>query len=205
MSMHKTPLTEIERTGLEKHRLPVGAPSQLSDCFRLGVKHGLEANTQAVPDGPTEKMIDEGLNAYYGISPYSPSVWSTDGARVRYALKAALAASPQPVVLPVQEEPVAQWQKMHSLRTDGRWENTNEHDAKWWALNSLGWKIRALYTHPAPQPERVPLTPLAQAMQMYEQYPTYRGTRALSWLEAPQEVRDEWMQKAAHGITKKGD
>ena len=38
MSMHKIPLTELEREGLNSHRLVVAAPSQLSDCFRLGMK-----------------------------------------------------------------------------------------------------------------------------------------------------------------------
>ena len=48
-----------------------------------------------------------------------------------------------------QGEPVAQWQKRHLLRTDGKWENTNEHDAKWWRLgHAQGWEIRTLYTTP---------------------------------------------------------
>lgn len=42
MSMHKIPLTHIERTGLVKHGLDVDTPSQLSDGFRQGVAHGLE-------------------------------------------------------------------------------------------------------------------------------------------------------------------
>jgi len=46
---------------------------------------------------------------------------------------------------PAQREPV-QWQKLHPLRTDGHWENTNEHDAKWWRDNAKGWQVRALYT-----------------------------------------------------------
>lgn len=37
MSLHKQPLTELEREGLIKHCLPVDTPSQLSDAFRLGV------------------------------------------------------------------------------------------------------------------------------------------------------------------------
>lgn len=37
MSMHKKPLTEVERSGLEAHGLPIGAPSQCSDSFRNGV------------------------------------------------------------------------------------------------------------------------------------------------------------------------
>ncbi|AUR89097.1 hypothetical protein NVP1121O_069 [Vibrio phage 1.121.O._10N.286.46.C4] len=37
MSMHKQPLTDCEKVGLELHRLPVGTPSQLADAFRLGI------------------------------------------------------------------------------------------------------------------------------------------------------------------------
>ena len=47
-----------------------------------------------------------------------------------------------------QAEPVALWQKRHLLRTEGAWENTNEHDAKWWSEKAQGWEIRALYTTP---------------------------------------------------------
>jgi hypothetical protein len=42
MSMHKIELTQLERAGLERHHLAVGSPSQLSDCFRLGVKWAQE-------------------------------------------------------------------------------------------------------------------------------------------------------------------
>lgn len=38
MSMHKVPLTKLERDGLEAHHLAIGTPSQLSDCFRSGVQ-----------------------------------------------------------------------------------------------------------------------------------------------------------------------
>ena len=41
MSDHKKPLTALERKGLQKHGLPIGMPSQLSDCFRLGVAWAL--------------------------------------------------------------------------------------------------------------------------------------------------------------------
>ncbi len=44
MSMHKTPLTQSERLGLTSHGLTVDAPSQMSDCFRLGM--AWEANAQ---------------------------------------------------------------------------------------------------------------------------------------------------------------
>lgn len=37
MSMHKQKLTDDERTGLLAHSLIIDAPSQLSDCFRLGM------------------------------------------------------------------------------------------------------------------------------------------------------------------------
>jgi hypothetical protein len=38
MSMHKIPLTKLERKGLIAHGLDVGTPSQLSDCFRHGYR-----------------------------------------------------------------------------------------------------------------------------------------------------------------------
>lgn len=41
MSMHKIPLTEIEKMGLEKHGLDIGTPSQLSDVFRQGIQWAL--------------------------------------------------------------------------------------------------------------------------------------------------------------------
>ena len=53
-----------------------------------------------------------------------------------------------------KQEP-EQWQKRHPLRTQGKWENTNEPDAKWWQDNAQGWDIRALFTSP---PKRQPLT-----------------------------------------------
>ncbi len=43
MSMHKIPLTELEQLGLEKHKLSTDKPSQLSDCFRLGVQHATQS------------------------------------------------------------------------------------------------------------------------------------------------------------------
>ena len=42
MSMHQIPLTDIERAGLKAHGLPIGTPSQISDCFRHGVKWAQE-------------------------------------------------------------------------------------------------------------------------------------------------------------------
>ena len=51
-----------------------------------------------------------------------------------------------------RQEPVAQWQKRHLHHWEGKWENTNEHDAKWWRDNAQGWEIRALYTSPQSKP-----------------------------------------------------
>jgi hypothetical protein len=51
------------------------------------------------------------------------------------------------------EQDPEQWQKRHPLRTQGKWENTNEPDAKWWQENAQGWDIRALFTSP---PKRQP-------------------------------------------------
>lgn len=46
MSMHKVPLTKLERDGLEAHHLAIGTPSQLSDCFRLGVQWAIAAQEE---------------------------------------------------------------------------------------------------------------------------------------------------------------
>lgn len=60
MSMHRIPLTDIEREGLKAHGLgrDIGKPSQLADCFRQGVKWGqdqersrLHAENEALQSG----------------------------------------------------------------------------------------------------------------------------------------------------------
>jgi hypothetical protein len=48
MSMHKTQLTELERTGLVAHGLACDAPSQLSDAFRLGIAWAQNSVPQSV-------------------------------------------------------------------------------------------------------------------------------------------------------------
>lgn len=42
MSMHRIPLTQVERDGLKAHGLAIGKPSQLSDVFRQGIQYALE-------------------------------------------------------------------------------------------------------------------------------------------------------------------
>lgn len=51
MSMHNISLTPLEKEWLEKHRLPVGTPSQLADAFRHGVAWALRDTVPAVPSG----------------------------------------------------------------------------------------------------------------------------------------------------------
>jgi len=46
MSMHKKPLTPLEEEGLRVHHLTIGAPSQLSDAFRIGMAWA-QRNSQA--------------------------------------------------------------------------------------------------------------------------------------------------------------
>ena len=50
-------------------------------------------------------------------------------------------------------------------------------------VRAQGWKL-------------VRETPRELAEQLYAQHPTYHGTRALAWLEAPNEVKREWLDKA---------
>ena len=42
MSVHRIPLTELERAGLINYGLAVGKPSQLSDVFRHGMKWAID-------------------------------------------------------------------------------------------------------------------------------------------------------------------
>ena len=44
-------------------------------------------------------------------------------------------------------EPVTQWQKRHPDDEDGRWQNTDAGDAKYWESRP-GWQFRALYAAP---------------------------------------------------------
>lgn len=77
--------------------------------------------------------------------------------------------TPQPVV---GVEP-AQWQKRHQLRTNGEWENTKAHDAKWWSDNSQGWEIRALYTTPQPTQAQAEPKSGAKSFQTYGEANAY--------------------------------
>lgn len=70
MSMHKIELTDLEKSGLTAHRLAIGKPSQLSDCFRLGVKWAIE-NTRTdgwvdLPSIPNESGRYT-VNSSYGV------------------------------------------------------------------------------------------------------------------------------------------
>ena len=56
MSMHRIPLTDLERAGLERHGLDIGTSSQLSDAFRQGIAWAL-SQASAEPSAPVE--IDE--------------------------------------------------------------------------------------------------------------------------------------------------
>ena len=57
MSMHKIPLSEMERKGLEYHGLAVGKPSQLSDAFRQGISWGLSQANKLKPESLAEISI----------------------------------------------------------------------------------------------------------------------------------------------------
>ena len=101
----------------------------------------IEANTPAVPD-----MTGGGLVAIKTLLSRDPCVHASTAIAM---IDAMLAASPQPVVQPVQEEPVA-WLHVCQKRPELRdlsftWE--------WPERKAKGFKPKPLYTHPAPQPE----------------------------------------------------
>lgn len=57
MSMHKIQLTDLEHSGLLEHHLPIGKPSQLSDCFRLGIQYATRNFNETVIQLCKEKGI----------------------------------------------------------------------------------------------------------------------------------------------------
>lgn len=61
MSMHKIPLTDLERRGLEAHGLDIGTPSQLSDVFRQGMAWVMLAQAPQPPalGGAVETLLDQ--------------------------------------------------------------------------------------------------------------------------------------------------
>ena len=86
--------------------------------------------------------LDE-ATTYTGSPSWSPSM-TDECIAAASALRTALAQQP------ATTEPVAQWQKRHRCGPAARWQNTDEHDAKWWHENAKGWEVRALYTRPEP-------------------------------------------------------
>lgn len=88
MSMHKIPLTELEREGLNRHHLVVDAPSQLSDGFRLGMKWaqdnasadgwvGVEASLPELHFESQEDPDEDGYPQFDGM--VSQTIEITDG------------------------------------------------------------------------------------------------------------------------------
>lgn len=68
MSLHKVPLSDLERSGLVSHGLSVGEPSMTSDAFRLGIAWALGALAcEKLPVGHTipaaQYLADERVKA----------------------------------------------------------------------------------------------------------------------------------------------
>lgn len=114
MSMHKIPLTSMEEDGLRNHRLPIGTPSQLSDCFRQGmawalsqVSHVVELRVEYLP--PLQVKVRDILSGIDATEIESPDGWweTTTGAdfgkRKLDELLALLGQAVQPVALTVDD------------------------------------------------------------------------------------------------------
>ena len=75
MSLHKKPLTELEKRGLLAHNLPIETPSQLSDAFRCGVSFANEwhkPDMSPTGDDPEILMI---IPAYWTGEPRIVKGW----------------------------------------------------------------------------------------------------------------------------------
>lgn len=85
MSMHKKPLTPLERAGLEAHGLDIGTPSQLSDVFRQGVAFAIAANAPGEPEGEKSVVVIRCTDGIKSIS-FPNEEWSAlDEGDVIYA------------------------------------------------------------------------------------------------------------------------
>jgi hypothetical protein len=81
---------------------------------------------------------------------------------------------------------VAQWQKKHKIETEGKWENTDEFDAKWWRDHSKGWEIRALYTTSAAQPAQPAQEPVAWTLLLTGEHHGIIGEAGEKFIGAPE-------------------
>lgn len=63
MSMHRIPLTELERAGLINYGLAVGKPSQLSDVFRHGMKWAID--NSVIKWIPVSERMPENEGTYF--------------------------------------------------------------------------------------------------------------------------------------------
>ena len=63
MSMHRIPLTELERAGLINHGLAAGNPSQLSDAFRHGMKWATD--NSVIKWIPVSERLPENEGTYF--------------------------------------------------------------------------------------------------------------------------------------------
>lgn len=68
MSQHKIPLTPSEDEGLRLHGLDRGTPSQLSDCFRNGMKWQASISTGEQNNDPATAAIAFALNTDDALS-----------------------------------------------------------------------------------------------------------------------------------------
>jgi hypothetical protein len=118
MSMHKVPLTDLEREGLINHHLPIGEPSITADCFRAGIAWVLrqqltkpadevliEALRQCEADWArsgwgynydTRKKVNDALNTYkpaddtISVSKGEWEAMKKDAERYRFIIKRGL-------------------------------------------------------------------------------------------------------------------
>ena len=144
------------RAPAESVTAPAGADVRRSDLVP-GVMHcakckfQLNRVTLCVSDGNAYAGDNKTEPCPNGCGPLWPVTWEQEARNCWKTLEEMherLQAAPAAGAV---AGPVDQWQKRHPTKTEGKWENTNEADAKWWRDNSPGWEVRALYAA-APTP-----------------------------------------------------
>lgn len=101
MSMHKRPLSLLEREGLEAHKLPIGEPSQLSDSFRSGIEWAITQQT-------AHKLLCEIIQSGFFINYDKELEWKFQEG---YSLESSLGISTDQLHLFLSQEQIKDLEK----------------------------------------------------------------------------------------------
>lgn len=88
MSLHKIPLTDLEKEGLLQHGLPTETPSQLSDVFRAGMKY--LATSISNKKGEEAALLKTLTDSYYALQElgWNPIIYCPKDGSIFHVIEA---------------------------------------------------------------------------------------------------------------------